>query len=77
VNMNGGYPSPSPSMDPYRGVQSTMGMNTPMMPQSGFGAPPGFGMGNSPGMFPGYPMQYVPPGMAHTSVSGSGRRRVG
>jgi protein JSN1 len=77
VNMNNGYPSPSPSMDPYRGVQSTMAMNTPMMPQSGFGAPPGFGMGNSPGMFPGYPMQYVPPGMAHTGIGGSGRRRVG
>jgi protein JSN1 len=77
MNMNGGYSSPAPSMDAYRGLPSSVGMNSPLMPQAGFSAPPGFGMGSSQGMFPGYPMQYVPPGMAHAGFGGPGRRRVG
>jgi protein JSN1 len=78
VSMNGAYPSPAASMDAYRGGVPSMGMNSALMPQAGFGTPPGFGMaGNSQGMFPGYPMQYVPPGMAHNGLGGPGRRRMG
>jgi protein JSN1 len=70
----GGYASPAPSMDTYR---TQMGMaNSPLMPTAGFGAPPGFGMGTQ-GVFTGYPMQYVPPGMAHGGSAGNGRRRMG
>jgi len=57
VAMNSGYPSPAQSMDAFRAnVSSPIGMNSPLMPQAGFGAPPGFGVGNSQGMFQGYPM---------------------
>jgi protein JSN1 len=81
VSMNGGYPSPSSSMqgmDAFRtAVPSSMGVAPPMMPQAGFGAPPGFGMGNHQSMFQGYPMQYVQPGMAHNGAGGQGRRRMG
>jgi protein JSN1 len=79
VQMNGGYPSPAQSLaslDAYRNVQSPMGLNSNLMQQAGFGAPPGFGLGANQGMFPGYPMQYVPPGVAHTGMGGGGRRRV-
>lgn len=78
VGMNSGYASPAQSMDAFRAnVGTPLGMNSPMMPQTGFGAPPGFGVGNSQGMFQGYPVQYVPPGMAHNGLGGAGRRRGG
>ncbi|KAF2675559.1 hypothetical protein BT63DRAFT_41679 [Microthyrium microscopicum] len=66
------YPSPASSMDAFRNSPSPMGMNSGLMPQAGFGAPPGFG--NGQGMFQQYPMQYVQPGMAPGGM-GPGRRR--
>jgi protein JSN1 len=77
VSVNGAYPSPAASIDAYRGGVPSMGMNSALMPQAGFGTPPGFSMGNAQGMFQGYPMQYVPPGMAHSGIGGPGRRRMG
>jgi hypothetical protein len=72
----GGYGAGGPAMDPYRGQVGPMMMNSAgMMP--GFGAPPGFGMAGGQGMFPGYPMQFMAPGMAAGPMAGHGRRRVG
>jgi len=77
VSMNGGYPSPAPSMDAYRnGVHGMGQMNNPLMPQAGFGNP-SYG-GHAQGMFQGYPMQYVQPGMTHNGGLGGQRgRRMG
>jgi protein JSN1 len=78
VAINSGYPSQASSIDAYRGaVPSPMVMNSAVMSQAGFGAPPGFNMSNGQGMFPTYPMQYVPPGMSPGAMAGPGRRRVG
>jgi protein JSN1 len=75
MNMNGMYGGAP--VDNYRGGMPPMGMNSPMMGQGGFNNG-GFGMNNGQGMFPNYPMQYVPPGMTgHAGLGGNGRRRMG
>jgi protein JSN1 len=71
--------SAASSMDAFRSatgstISPAPGLTgSPMMPQAGFAAPPGFGMGMSPGMYT-YPMQYVAP---QQPVATGRRGRVG
>jgi protein JSN1 len=75
--MGGAYPSPAPSMDSYRNMQSSMS-NSPVMPQAGFGGA-GYNpmMGGQAQMYGQYQMGggYMP---AQQMQVGAGRRgRVG